>query len=249
MKHMNRLLVAMVALVSMSSMALINPSKPADEDAPCRISTAVKGGLIQNTSGVGLSNVGLGIGFTHFIYGFEYGLAVAGDWAALPPNRLVGGGKTERDNSGFLLDTELLLRFMPEVAERLNAGIQLAFGWNYLFGDKAKTYAQVKKIKFGDFSLKFGPALSYGFTPDVYIYTAPAVTFTGLRAYVDTEAKKAAVDAKEVNFWGVEIPLGFWFALADNSGIYIEANYKMPNFQVVKNNWKLEATLGLTFAI
>jgi hypothetical protein len=249
MKNMNRLLVALIALVSASSMALVHPGKPADEDAPCRVSTALKAGIIQNTAGVGLSNAGVGIGFSQFIYGFEYGLAVAGDWAGLPQNRILGGGKAERENAGFLLDTELMLRFMPEVAERLNAGLHFGAGWNHLFGEKAKTYRQVKKISFGDFNFKLGIGLSYGFTPEVYIYTAPAVTLTSVHGYEDEAAKKAAKEAQEVNNWGAEIPLGFWFALADNAGLYIEGNLKMPNFKTIKNNWKTDVTLGLTFAI
>jgi hypothetical protein len=59
----------------------------------------------------------------------------------------------------------------------------------------------------------------------------------------NTLAKQSA------NWMGVDLPLGFWFSVADNAGIFVEANTRFYNLAKGAQYFKEEATLGMSFAI
>jgi hypothetical protein len=249
MKNIKQLLVATVALLSVSSMAsLMQPHVPTTEDAPIRVSAGLVGGLIKPTQGFGASNVGLGIGFTHNVgYDFEYGLAVAGSWAG-GPNRVFS--KEAEKTSGLALEVELLARFMPQIADAFRVGGYLNVGYSNQFGGEG-----LKQLKdetaFGDLGLRIGLASSFGFSDMVSMYFAPAYTLTAIRfasdKVVGDDAKKKYKEATMLS--GIDLPLGVWFGVADNVGLFIEANTRFTNFSKFTESWKEDVTLGVSFAM
>lgn len=248
MKKITRLLVASVALMSATSMAgLIQAVKPVSEDAPFRITTGLKSGLLNNDKGTGINNVGLGLGFAHNVgYDFTYGIAVSGDWASMGRDRVFGGEEAESKNRLWMLDVELSASFMPEVAERLHVGGLLGFGFTEKFGAVARQAKEANKIVFGDMSLRAGLGLSYGFTDMFSMYVAPSYTFTGIRFY----ASDATEAAKKDRFYsGMEAPVGFWFSASENVGVYVDVNTKFADFSNFTKSWRNDFTLGVAFAI
>lgn len=253
MKNIKRLMVATVALLSVSSMAsLMQPHVPTTEDAPIRVSAGLVGGLVKPKTGFGASNLGLGIGFTHNVgYDFEYGLAIAGNWSSYMDARLFTDDS--KDIAGLGLDVELLARFMPQIADAFRVGGYLNVGYSAQFGggENAIIKALKERIAFGDLGLRVGLAASFGFSDMVSMYFAPAYTLTGIRFASDkvsTDADKKAF--KELsNLSGVDLPLGVWFGVADNVGLYLEANTRFRNFSKFTESWKEDVTLGVSFAM
>lgn len=252
MKNIKQLLVAAIALVSASSMAnLAQPHVATTEDAPMRVTAGLQGGLLKNDNGFGVNNLGLALGFTHNVgYDFEYGLAVGGNWATPEYDR---GGRLfmeeSKKASGVRIETELLARFMPEIADSFRLGGLVSVGWSNQFGGEA-----LKKVKdsvaFGDLAVRAGLATSYGLTDMVAVYFAPSYALTQIRfaASKATEAQKK--DIKEgSNLSGLELPVGLWFATGDNVGLYLEANTRFRNFKQFTKTWKEDITLGVSFAM
>lgn len=253
MKNIRNLVMATVALVSVSSMAnLLQPHVAVKEDAPIRISAGAQGGLIisdkdkfGDKNGFGANNIGAGLGFTHNVgYDFEYGLAVSGGWAAWEGVRVTSKDESEKGR-GFRLETELLARFMPELADSFRLGGVLGVGYSHLFGGEA--YKPVNEmIKFGDLAVRVGIATSYGFSDMVSMYFAPTYALTEIR-FLDDKADQKLKDVSTLS--GLELPLGLWVEVADNVGLYLEANTRFRNFKKFTESWKEDVTLGVSFAI
>lgn len=147
------------------------------------------------------------------------------------------------------MDVELMARFMPELAERFNLGGQLVVGYGTFLTGKDNFKKVREQYSFGDMEVKVGPAMSFGFSDMVSMYFTPAYKLSDIRFGIKEEAKKAFEN--ETNLSGVELPLGFWFAVADNMGIFLEAN---TNFKFIKDvefakRWREDVTLGMSFAI
>jgi opacity protein-like surface antigen len=258
MKNIKNLLAATIALVSVSSTAsLFQPHIATTELAPIRVTAGLQAGMLRDTSAdkkFGLNSAGLGIGFTHNVgYDFEYGLAVGGGWAG--PEQ--SGARLFTDSKekifGARLEAELLARFMPEIADGFRLGGYVTIGYNTQFGgDDLKTEAE--KVAFGDMGVRAGIATSYAFTDMFSLYFAPAFALTHIRFpasdKVSTEDQKKKFKAG-ANWAGVDLPLGFWFGVGDNVGVYLEANTRFRNFQgdALMDSWKEDVTLGVSFAM
>jgi len=252
MKNIKNLLMAAVALLSMSSTAsLIQPSYPPSEDTPYRVAIGLKSGLVKNPNGTGVNNIGGGIGFTHNVgYDFFWGLAASYDWASLGHNRVFGGNEHETGYAGSRIEVELSLGFMPEVAERFHVGGLFGFGWGHLFNKTVAEEAKALGIAFGDLNLRVGPAFSYGFTDMCGIYFAPAYTLTGIRfAKGDSQFKELIKENS--NLSGVELPVGLYFGASENVGFYLDVNTKFTDLRENhrKDSWREDFTLGMTFAM
>lgn len=236
------LLVACLALVSSVSVAgLVQPLVPAGEEAPVRISGGVVSGISGTKDGFGVRNAGVGIGFTHDVgYFFEYGLSLAGNWASHNSKIFTDAGK---DSSGTRLDVELMTRYMPELTERLYAGLVISLGWGQQFGENAKVLNDQRA--FGDMNFKVGPALSYGFTDMFAGYFGVNYSLHNIRfgAKDNTAAKTSA------NQMGLDIPVGLWVGIADSAGLFLEANSRFTDFSNFGKSFKEEVTLGVGFAI
>lgn len=245
MKNIRNIMVAVAALVSAASMAsVVQPAMPVSESNPVRISAGIVGGLWNGGAvpGFGMSDLGFGLGFAHNVgYDFEYGVAIGGGWATTQGKLFTDAAK---EKSGFRLDVELMARFMPEVAESFRLGGALGVGYGRQFG-KA-TESLYKAISFGDLNFFVGPSASYSFTDMFSMYFAPALTMTAIRFGAD---KAPAEWTDKSNLLGMQLPVGFWFAVADTTAIYLEANTKFGNFKSVKDSFKEEVTLGVSFAI
>jgi opacity protein-like surface antigen len=147
MKNLKRILLATALLLSASSMAkLVQPLNPVGEDSPFRVSLAAKGGFGANKSReFGPSGLGGGIGFTHNVgYNVEYGLGLAYDWTS-PTGRIFA--QNSKATEGNRIDTELFVRYMPELAERFNLGLGASFGWGRQFGQGAKVLNDGMKLR------------------------------------------------------------------------------------------------------
>ena len=252
MKNVRLLFVALAALVSTSSMALVQPAVPMSEDLPMRVSAGLRGGFHKVSDKFGMRNLGFGVGFAHNVgYDFEYGISVGGDYAAAVRGDKGGNIFVEeyKDNSAMHMDVELMARFMPELAERFNLGGQLVVGYGTFLSGKDDFKKAREAVAFGDMEVKVGPAMSFGFSDMVSMYFTPAYKLSDIRFGIKEEAKKPMENV--TNLSGVELPLGFWFAIADNMGIFLEAN---TNFKFIKDvefakRWREDVTLGMSFAI
>lgn len=242
MKNVRRLLVAAFALVSINSIAgLVQPLVPTGEDAPVRINGGLLSGASGSKDGFGVRNAGIGLGFAHNVgYDFSYGMSLAGSWASHNSNIFTASGK---ESSGPRMDVELMTRYMPELAEKLHAGLGVSIGWARQFGASAKAIND--QVSFGDLNVKVGPALSIGLGEVVSAYVSAQYSLHNIRfgAKDGSDAKKSA------NQMGLDIPLGFWFSIADNAGLFVEGNSRFTNFSNFAKSFKEEVTLGLGFAI
>jgi hypothetical protein len=263
MKNIKRLLVATVALLSVGSMATVQPGVPVSEDAPIRITTGLGGALFhrqdiaagvfganEHKAGVRLADLSFGLGFAHNVgYDFEYGLGIKTGWANPRTGIFTEAGK---DNSGMRLDIELMLRFMPELAEKFHFGGLLGLGWGRQWGEGFKDFA--KRVAFGDFAFKAGLGLSYGLSDMVALYFTPAYTFTNVRwASGGADAAEATANKAYIkdssNLSGVEAPVGLWVSMSDNVGLFLDVNTQFVNFKKFKDSWKEDFTLGVSFAL
>ncbi len=242
MKNVRRLLVAAFALVSVSSVAgLVQPVRPASEDAPVRFNGGLLGGASGTKDGFGVRNAGIGLGFNHNVgYDFEYGMSLAGNWVSHSSKIFTDAAK---GTEGPGMDVELMTRYMPEIAERLHAGLTISLGWTHQFGANAKPIND--QVSFGTLNVKVGPALSVGFGDVVSAYVSTQFSLHNIRF----GAKEGSDAAKTNNQMGLDIPLGFWFAIADNAGVFIEGNSRFTNFKEFTKSFKEEVTLGMGFAI
>ncbi len=261
MKIVKRLLIVVWALVSAGSIAVVQPIKPVGEDSPIRIHGGLQGGYngvmkAANTDkmGFGFSNVGLGLGFAHNVgYDFEYGLSISGDWATAPGNTSNKGrgtalwskDATDAKTAGARTNIDLMVRYMPELSERFNAGLAFVGGWGDQFGESNKAIKDARN--FGDLNLKVGPAMSYGFGDTFSAYMGVSYTMSDIRFLKEGSAGDALKAYSSLH--GLEAPVGLWFSLADNAGLFLEVNTRFRNISEFTKSWREEATLGLTFAI
>lgn len=243
MKNINRIVLAIFALISTSVMAnLVQPLTAISEDAPVRISIAGKSGIgpEAGTGKFGATGVGGGIALTHKAgYDFTYGIGVAYDWTS-PMGRVFS--QNSKAQEGNRIDAELSLGYMPELADRFNLGLNVAVGWGRQFGG-AFAKELNDSMKFGDLKIKVGPAFSWGISDSVSMYFAANYVLQNIRFGAKDKAKATA------NWSGVDLPLGFSFAIGDNASVFIEANSRFTNIAKGPKYFKEEATLGMTFAI
>lgn len=242
MKNVKRLLLATFALVSMSSVAsLIQPAVPAGEDYPVRVSGGLLSGASGTKDGFGVRNVGAGLGFAHNVgYDFEYGISLAGNWASYNSKVFSDAGK---GTEGGRLDVEIMTRYMPELAEKLHAGLAISVGWGQQFGQNAKAIND--QVSFGDVNTKVGPALSAGFGDIFSAYISAQYSLHNIRF----GAKEGSDAQKSANQSGLDIPVGLWLAVSDSAGVFLEGNSRFTNFNDFTKSFKEEVTLGLSFAI
>lgn len=242
MKNIKRLLVATMSLMAASSMAnLLQPITPVNEDTPVRLNIGLESGLNGTPDGFGLTNLGGGIGITHSIgYDFEYGLAATGNWATAEYGRKIWT-PNGKDSSGFRLGVDAMARYMAEMAERLRAGVVLDVGYGHQFS--GADYIN-KGRSFGDLYVKAGPAISYGFSNAVSAYLAVKYSIHNIRFGVTDEKVK-----KYANLMGMDVPVGLWFGLADSAGLFIEANNRFLSFKDFGRSYRMEATLGVSYAL
>lgn len=239
MKNIKRLLVATIALISMSTMAsLLQPVLPVNDDAPVRVNFGLTGALAGGPNGFGLQHFGGGIGFTHSVgYDVEYGLSVMGG-SANWRNETIWTAKG-KDKTGFRLDVDLMLRYMPELADRLRAGIVLNGGW----GDQFNNADGLRKNRsFGDLNFKPGLAVSYGFSDSFSAYVGVQYSLHNIRFGADKIKDYS-------NLSGLDIPFGMWFGFANQVGVFIEANSRFTDFKKFAKSFREEITLGVSYAI
>lgn len=241
MKNIKRLLVATMALVSMSTMAkVLVPVVPANEDTPVRLNFGLNSGMNGSKDGFGITDMGAGVGFTHLVgYDFEYGIAANGSYATS------GYGKKLFSDAGKLtrgprLDVDVMARYMPEMAERLRAGLVFGVGYGHQF----KGAESINENRsFGDLYAKVGPAISYSFTNAVAGYLGIQYSMHNIRI----GAKDSIKDYS--NHSGLDIPVGLWFGFADSAGLFIEANNRFTNFKNFTKSFREEVSLGVSYAI
>jgi opacity protein-like surface antigen len=243
MKKIKSLSLITAMLVSASSMAdLVQPLNPVSEDSPVRISIGAQGGFgpASSTDRFGASSVGGGIGFTHNAGSdFNWGLSLGYDWTS-PKQRIFT--QASKDSEGNRINADLIMRYMPELADSLFFGLDFSFGWGHQFGQGAKIINESRK--FGDLNLKVGPALSYAFSDSVSMYVAAKYALTNIRFGIKSE------DAKKYAHWsGLDIPLGFCFAVSENAGVFVDLNTRFYNLAQGAKHFKEEVTVGMSFAI
>lgn len=252
MKNIKNLLLASLAMVSMvSNASLMQPHVAVSEDAPVRVTAGLQGGFLRNAEEkkMGVNNMGLGLGFAHNVgYDFEYGLALAGNWATPEFGRLFTPA-TEKA-SGVRLDVELLARFMPQITESIRLGGYVSVGYGSQFGGEAlKAYKEF--VAFGDLAARVGIIASFAVSDNVTLSLAPTYALTSIRFASDKVVGDAAKEdfKKDVNFSGVELPLSVMFGIGDNVGLSLEANTIFRNVKKFAETWKEEVTVAVSMAI
>ena len=251
MKNIKKLLIALAALMGTAAMAnMAQPSIQADEDAPIRFQLGAGSGFVNHPSGhqaegFGVGNITGALGFTHNVgYDFEYGLSVHGG-AATWGSKLFSKHATDNKLTGTQMNVNAMLRYMPEVADDFNAGLTMGFGWGHLFNSTAADVYK-NQVSFGDLDFRVGPAMSYRFSDTFAAYWSPSFTISNIRLLKDgaTEAFR-----NNTNLFGMEIPVGGWFEIADSTGLYVEVNNAFNNFNRFADSWRISGTLGLAFAM
>jgi hypothetical protein len=247
MKWIKHLIVIAGTLLSLSSIASLQPAKQVSSDAPIRIMAGVNTGVIHEESKLGLSNMSAGLSFAHNVgYHIEYGLGLKAGWAS-PEFRIFT--ENAKEFSGMHIDIELMIRFMPEVLANLHCGGLMNLAWGRQFGEFTKPYLEA--IAFGDLAFKAGLALSYDFTSMLSMYLAPSYALTGIRFLSDKEGHEIIKEQikDRTNWHGVEVPVGLWVAFTPTVALYVDANTKVGNFKKAKKSLKEDLTLGVSFAI
>ena len=229
-----------MALFSFNSFAsLVQPGNPVDEESGFRVNGGLKSGMWQSGSGFGLSNLGLGIGFAHNVgYDFEWGLSLSGDYASHNDRIFT----TNTNTTGFRLDAEIMGRYMPEVAEDFHFGAHLAVNWGQQFGEGARSYNE--EVSFGDLGLRAGLGVSYHFSDYVAGYFLPGYSLNHIRFGAKTEEIR-----KRTLISGIEFPVGLWFNVSDDTGIFLEANTRFTDFSNFTSSFREDLTLGVSFSI
>jgi hypothetical protein len=239
MKNTKRFFLAAV-LLSTSAMAnLAQPFAPMSEENPVHINGGINGGIGTGDLGFGLSDIGGGLGFAHRVgYDFFYGAAVNFGYLSTQSKVFTEEAKTK---SAMNLDVELMARYLPEVAENFHFGLAFSLGYSRMFGENVKNWYE--SMNFGDLNFKVGPNLLYSFNENVAIYSGVNYTLSNIRFGAKDEAKDSSYLS------GVEAPIGAWFALNDNAGLYVEANSRFKDFSKFKTSFREEFMLGVTFAL
>lgn len=249
MKNIKNLFAAAVALVSMSSTAVVfQPGTPVSEDAPIRVSTGLGTSLVKSKGGWGLDNAGLGLGFTHNVgYDFEYGLALGAGWAKPMGGRLFTNDLDKSDGLGT--NVEAMFRFLPEVAEGLRLGGRVNIGWDAHFGGKDNAeYKKVSEaVKFGDLNVRVGVAMNWSMSDMCSLYVSPAVAFNNIRMLDDAKASDALKQG--TNVFGAEAAVGGMVAASENLGVYVETTPKFTNFKASGYGFREDFVAGVTFAM
>jgi hypothetical protein len=260
MKNIKRLLLATAALVSASSMAF-GPGMIGSEEAPIGLSVGANTNMIMPNRGTvdtpdrkfGVDKVGGGIGFRQNI-GFDvaYNVSVGGSWASAGGTRLFTDEvKMPGDKSaaGFRLDAEIGARFMPEMADGFRLGGMLGINWGMGFSDADKTGREV--IAFGGAGVRVGPAMSMAFSDMVAMYVGVNYTLTNIGFAKSDAPDLVKENLKKEYFFrsGIEAPIGVVITVADNMGVFLEANTQFTDFGKFMDTWKEGVTLGMSIAL
>ncbi len=243
---MKKNLFLAVLLASAGSMAaLLQPTVPAPGgESACRISAGVFTNVKKFGDSRGLEDLMGGLNFTHYTaYDFFYGVGVAfGGQSKTLGGMFTDAGKADTDLN---IRGEVSLGFMPELAERVHAGIVTSVGYGYTF-NKVKNEAAKAFVKFGTLNWKVGLGLSFGFTDTFALYLTPSYVMSDIVFFTD-----AATDAVKANFnnSGMEIPLGLVFGLTDQVSMFVETTTKFKKFENWSQNHKQEFALGLSYTM
>lgn len=248
MRNIKNLFAAAMALVSMSSTAVVfQPGTPVSEDAPIRVSTGV-GTTLVKTKALGVDNIGVGLGLTHNVgYDFEYGLALGAGYAKPMSGRLFTDDLDKSQGVG--MNVEAMFRFLPEVCEGLRLGGRVNIGWDGHFGgkDNADYKKASEAVKFGDLNVRVGVAMNWSMSDMASLYISPAVAFNNIRMLDDAKATDAL--KKGTNVIGAEAAVGGMFAASENLGVYVETTPKFVNFKDNGFGFREDFVAGVTFAM
>lgn len=224
MKNVKVFLVGLVAALAVSASASVQPIVPGQEANPFRINAGVGAGMgayrTGSTNGFGLSRMGAGLGFGHYVgHDFQYNVGLGGSWASLDGHRLFGDKLSGADYKaeGFRFDAMVGANYLPRITENLNVGGLVNVGYGRMFG-RAASERTYKNYSFGDLSFAVGPALNYQFGAGS-VYTALTYGVGSMRF----GGKNHTTNDKAMAFrHAVELPIGGLFNVNDNTGVFVE---------------------------
>lgn len=243
MKNIRRLLAIAAALVSSTSMALLQPALPISEDAPTRITAGVVGDMALKNNDFGLTDMGAGFGVAYNVgYDLFFAGSLKGSYSSHSHHIFTDSGK---ETSGFRLDAEVMAAFLPELSDGCYFGGVLGVGFGRQFGEKAKALNGLSK--FGDMSFHIGPAMSYDFNDVFRAYINPSLTMKYIRFAISDDASQDFKDKS--NTLGLAVPVGFAVSLNETSDLFFEANTQFDNLKHFGKSFNETLTLGVAFSI
>lgn len=241
---MKKSLFLAVLLASAGSMAaLLQPTVPAPGgESACRISTGVLSNLFKSNDGLRMGDLMGGLNFTHYTaYDFFYGVGL-GFGGTAGAGLFTEAGKKDTD---LKMALELSAGFMPELAERVHAGIVTSVGYGRLFNNAKNEAAKAAGVKFGTLNFKVGLGLSFGFTDSFALYLTPSYVMSNIMFLSET----ATYPKDATNLSGLEIPVGLVFGLTDQVSMFVETTTKFLNFANFKDSHVQEVALGLSYTM
>lgn len=240
MKRLKQILLGTAAFVSLSASAgLLQPIVPMGDETDIRINAGVMSGLkFGGTKGTGAQSLGGGFGFTQNVGNdFNWGLGVVLSQANYKGRLFKDANK---DTSGFRTDVELMMSYLPELAENVRAGLLLNTGW----GDQLTHADEITENRsFGDFNVKIGLAVSAAFSSVVSGYVGGQFSFHNIRV-----SPKDVIKDKS-NRYGLDVPVGLVIGAADRASIFVEGNSRFINLNKGFKSFTEEVSLGISYAI
>lgn len=252
---MKKNLFLAVLLASAGSMAaLLQPTVPAPGgESACRITAGVYSNVKKFGDSRGAEDLMGGLNFTHYTaYDFFYGVGVAfGGITGVPTGPVQSASKglfteTGKADTDLRIQGEFSLGFMPELAERVHAGIVTSVGYGYNFNKTKNEAAKALGVTFGTLNWKVGLGLSFGFTDSFALYLTPSYVMSDIMFF---KAGTPDLVRASANNSGMEIPLGLVFGLTDEVSMYVETTTKFKKFENWSQNHKQEFALGFSYTM
>jgi hypothetical protein len=233
-----RLLAAAAALVSINATAgLLQPIVPMGDEAALRIVAGAHSafGIAKKNADSGVKSLGGGLGITQNV-GNDFNWGIAGVLGAANYKAYLFKD-ADKDKTGWRADVELMMSYMPELAENVRAGLVINTGW----GDQLTSDS--RKKKFGDLNVKVGIGVSAAFSSVVTGSIAAQFSYHDIRIGPEGDLKDRS------NRYGVDIPVTLWLGLADHVGLFVEANSRFYNLAKNFKQLREEVSLGVSYAI
>ncbi len=185
----------------------------------------------------GLGSMGPQLSFAQYLaYDLDYGVYVNADYASFRHNLFTESGKND---SGFRLHTESMIRYLPELDENLFFGGLFSLSWQRQFGQAASDF--YKNVSFGDLGFSIGPDFMMNINTDLYTYSSLLFTMNAIRF--------GSQNKEDSHLMGTKLTLGLGFAVANNILMYTELDPSINNFKKPAQSFGVDLNLGISMAL